>query len=170
MDYKQYITVVEDWPKEGIQFKDITTLMDNGTAYKSAVDEIVAYAKQQNVDIIVGPEARGFIVGCPVSYALEIGFAPVRKEGKLPREVIKVDYGLEYGKDVLTIHKDAIQPGQRVLITDDLLATGGTIEATIKLVEELGGIVVGCAFLIELTYLNGREKLKDYDVLTLMTY
>lgn len=170
MDYKQYITVVEDWPKEGIQFKDITTLMDNGTAYKSAVDEIVAYAKQQNVDIIVGPEARGFIVGCPVSYALEIGFAPVRKEGKLPREVIKVDYGLEYGKDVLTIHRDAIQPGQRVLITDDLLATGGTIEATIKLVEELGGIVVGCAFLIELTYLNGREKLKDYDVLTLMTY
>lgn len=170
MDYKQYITVVEDWPKEGIKFKDITTLMDNGTAYKSAVDEIVAYAEKQQVDIVVGPEARGFIVGCPVSYALEIGFAPVRKEGKLPREVIKVDYGLEYGKDVLTIHKDAIRPGQRVLITDDLLATGGTIEATIKLVEELGGIVVGCAFLVELTYLNGRDKLEGYDVLTLMKY
>lgn len=119
---------------------------------------------------MVGPEARGFIVGCPVSYSLEVGFAPVRKEGKLPREVIKVDYGLEYGTNVLTIHKDAIQPGQRVLITDDLLATGGTIEATIKLVEELGGIVVGCAFLVELSYLNGKEKLKDYDVLTLMTY
>ena len=170
MDYKQYITVVEDWPKKGVQFKDITTLMDNGTAYKSAVDEIVAYAEEKDVDIVVGPEARGFIVGCPVSYALEIGFAPVRKEGKLPREVIKVDYGLEYGKDVLTIHKDAIKPGQRVLITDDLLATGGTIEATIKLVEELGGVVVGCAFLIELTYLNGRDKLKDHDVLTLMQY
>lgn len=170
MDYKQYITVVEDWPKKGVQFKDITTLMDNGTAYKSAVDEIVAYAKEKDVDIVVGPEARGFIVGCPVSYALEIGFAPVRKMGKLPREVIKVDYGLEYGKDVLTIHKDAIKPGQRVLITDDLLATGGTIEATIKLVEELGGVVVGCAFLIELTYLDGRDKLKGNDVLTLMQY
>ncbi|WP_440895960.1 adenine phosphoribosyltransferase [Amphibacillus sp. Q70] len=170
MDYKQYITLVEDWPKEGVQFKDITTLMDNGTAYKSAVDEIVQYAKDKQVDIIVGPEARGFIVGCPVSYALEIGFAPVRKEGKLPREVIKVDYGLEYGKDILTIHKDAIKPGQRVLITDDLLATGGTIEATIKLVEALGGIVVGCAFLIELTYLNGRDKLTGHDVLTLMKY
>lgn len=170
MDYKKYITLVEDWPKEGVQFKDITTLMDNGTAYKSAVDEIVQYAKDKQVDLIVGPEARGFIVGCPVSYALEIGFAPVRKEGKLPREVIKVDYGLEYGQDVLTIHKDAITPGQRVLITDDLLATGGTIEATVKLVEALGGVVVGCAFFIELAYLNGRDKLDGYDVLTLMEY
>lgn len=170
MDYKKYITLVEDWPKEGVQFKDITTLMDNGTAYKSAVDEIVKYAKDKQVDLIVGPEARGFIVGCPVSYALEIGFAPVRKEGKLPREVIKVDYGLEYGQDILTIHKDAITPGQRVLITDDLLATGGTIEATVKLVEALGGIVVGCAFFIELAYLNGRDKLDGYDVLTLMEY
>ncbi|OEH91497.1 adenine phosphoribosyltransferase [Bacillus solimangrovi] len=170
MDYKKYITIVEDWPKEGVRFKDITTLMDNGTAYKSAVDEIVEYAKKQEVDLIVGPEARGFIVGCPVSYSLEIGFAPVRKPGKLPREVIKQDYGLEYGKDVLTMHKDAIKPGQRVLITDDLLATGGTMEATIKLVEQLGGIVVGLAFLIELTYLNGRDKLKGYDVLTLMEY
>ncbi|HHU19154.1 MAG TPA: adenine phosphoribosyltransferase [Bacilli bacterium] len=170
MDYKQFITLVEDWPKEGVQFKDITTLMDNGPAYKSAVDEIVQYAKDKQVDLIVGPEARGFIVGCPVAYALEIGFAPVRKEGKLPREVIKVDYGLEYGQDVLTIHKDAITPGQRVLITDDLLATGGTIEATVKLVEALGGIVVGCAFFIELGYLNGRDKLDGYDVLTLMEY
>ncbi|TFB24905.1 adenine phosphoribosyltransferase [Filobacillus milosensis] len=170
MDYKEYITIVEDWPKEGIKFKDITTLMDNGKAFKSAVDEIVEYAKKRDVDIVVGPEARGFIVGCPVSYALEIGFAPVRKEGKLPRDVIKVDYGLEYGKDVLTIHKDAIKPGQRVLIIDDLLATGGTIEASIDLVEQLGGEVVGCAFLIELTYLDGRDKLKDYDVLTLMQY
>ncbi|QDP40713.1 adenine phosphoribosyltransferase [Radiobacillus deserti] len=170
MDYKQYIALVDDWPKPGISFKDITPLMDNGAAFKSAVDEIVTYSKNRDIDLVVGPEARGFIVGCPVSYALEVGFAPVRKEGKLPREVIKVDYGLEYGENVLTIHKDAIKPGQRVLITDDLLATGGTIEATIKLVEELGGIVVGCAFLIELTYLNGREKLEGYDVLTLMQY
>ncbi|KHE73134.1 adenine phosphoribosyltransferase [Halobacillus sp. BBL2006] len=170
MDYKEHIAIVEDWPKEGVQFKDITPLMDNGPAFKSAVDEIVEYAKKQDIDIVVGPEARGFIVGCPVSYALEIGFAPVRKEGKLPRETIKVDYGLEYGSDVLTIHKDAIKPGQRVLIIDDLLATGGTIEATIDLVEQLGGEVAGCAFLIELTYLDGRSKLDGYDVLTLMQY
>src|SRR5690606_16219886 len=170
MDYKKYIKIVNDWPKEGIEFKDITPLMDNGKAFKAAVDEIVEFAKDKQIDLVVGPEARGFIVGCPVSYALEVGFAPVRKEGKLPREVIKVDYGLEYGQNVLTIHKDAIKPGQRVLITDDLIATGGTIEATIKLVEELGGIVVGCAFLIELSYLGGLDKLKGYDVLTLMKY
>ncbi|GEN51959.1 adenine phosphoribosyltransferase [Halobacillus litoralis] len=170
MDYKEHIAIVEDWPKEGVQFKDITPLMDNGPAFKAAVDEIVEYAKDKEIDIVVGPEARGFIVGCPVSYALEIGFAPVRKEGKLPRETIKVDYGLEYGKDVLTIHKDAIKPGQRVLIVDDLLATGGTIEATIDLVEQLGGEVAGCAFLIELTYLDGRSKLDGHDVLTLMQY
>ncbi|MFC7320989.1 adenine phosphoribosyltransferase [Halobacillus campisalis] len=170
MDYKEHIAIVEDWPKKGIKFKDITPLMDNGKAFKSAVDEIVEYSKDKEIDIIVGPEARGFIVGCPVSYALEIGFAPVRKEGKLPRETIKVDYGLEYGKDVLTLHKDAIKPGQRVLIVDDLLATGGTIEATINLVEQLGGVVAGCAFLVELTYLDGRDKLDGYDVLTLMQY
>ncbi|PPA71517.1 adenine phosphoribosyltransferase [Jeotgalibacillus proteolyticus] len=170
MDLKQYVTIVEDWPKKGIRFKDITTLMDNGDAYRYATDQIVEYAKDKDIDIIVGPEARGFIIGCPVSYALGIGFAPVRKEGKLPRETVKVDYGLEYGKDVLTIHRDAIKPGQRVLITDDLLATGGTIEATIKLVEELGGVVAGIAFLIELTYLDGRDKLEGYDMLTLMQY
>jgi adenine phosphoribosyltransferase len=170
MDYKQYIKIVDDWPKDGIKFKDITPLMDNGKAFKSAVDEIVDYAKEKQIDIVVGPEARGFIIGCPVSYALEVGFAPVRKEGKLPREVIKVDYGLEYGKNILTIHKDAIKPGQRVLITDDLLATGGTIEATINLVEQLGGIVAGCAFFIELGYLEGMKKLKGYDVLTLMRF
>ncbi|UOR12210.1 adenine phosphoribosyltransferase [Halobacillus amylolyticus] len=170
MDYKEHIAIVQDWPKEGITFKDITPLMDNGKAFKSAVDEIVHYSKDKEIDLVVGPEARGFIVGCPVSYALEIGFAPVRKEGKLPRDTIKVDYGLEYGKDVLTIHKDAIKPGQRVLIVDDLLATGGTIEATIALVEELGGVVAGCAFLVELTYLDGRKKLDGYDVLTLMQY
>ncbi|MBY0123916.1 adenine phosphoribosyltransferase [Bacillus sp. S/N-304-OC-R1] len=170
MDLKQYITIVQDWPKPGIQFKDITTLMDNGDAYRYATDKIVEYAKEKQIDLVVGPEARGFIIGCPVAYSLGVGFAPVRKEGKLPRETIKVQYGLEYGKDVLTIHKDAIKPGQRVLITDDLLATGGTIEATIELVEQLGGVVAGIAFLIELSYLNGREKLGKYDILTLMEY
>lgn len=170
MDLRQYITIVPDWPKPGIKFKDITTLMDNGDAYRYATDQIVEYAKKQKIDLVVGPEARGFIIGCPVAYALGVGFAPVRKEGKLPRETIKVQYGLEYGKDTLTIHKDAIKPGQRVLITDDLLATGGTIDATVKLVEELGGIVAGIAFLIELTYLDGRSKLDGYDVLTLLDY
>ncbi|EQB35855.1 adenine phosphoribosyltransferase [Virgibacillus sp. CM-4] len=170
MDYKNYVKIVENWPKEGIKFKDITPLMADGNAFRSAVDEIVDYAKEKEIDVVVGPEARGFIIGCPVSYALGAGFAPVRKEGKLPREVVKVDYGLEYGSNVLTIHKDAIKPGQRVLITDDLLATGGTIEATIKLVEELGGVVAGCAFIIELSYLDGLDKLEGYDVLTLMSY
>ncbi|MEK3890612.1 adenine phosphoribosyltransferase [Bacillus sp. FSL K6-3431] len=170
MDLKQYITIVEDWPKEGIRFKDITTLMDNGEAYHYATDQIVEYAKEKEIDLIVGPEARGFIIGCPVAYALGIGFAPVRKEGKLPRETIKAVYGKEYGNDALTIHKDAITPGQRILITDDLLATGGTIQATIELVEKLGGVVAGIAFLIELTYLEGREKIGDYDILSLMKY
>ncbi|WP_066365479.1 adenine phosphoribosyltransferase [Neobacillus fumarioli] len=170
MDLTQFVAIVPDYPKPGIVFKDITPLMNDGAAYKYATDQIVHYAKDKQIDLIVGPEARGFIIGCPVAYSLGVGFAPVRKEGKLPRETIKVSYGLEYGKDVLTIHKDAIKPGQRVLITDDLLATGGTIEATIKLVEQLGGIVAGIAFIIELTYLNGRSKLDGYDILTLMQY
>ncbi|CEE02143.1 Adenine phosphoribosyltransferase [Caldibacillus thermoamylovorans] len=170
MDLEKYIAIVEDWPSKGISFKDITPLMADGAAFKYATDQIVEYAKEKQIDIVVGPEARGFIIGCPVAYALGVGFAPVRKEGKLPRETIKVEYGLEYGKDVLTIHKDAVKPGQRVLIIDDLLATGGTIEATKKLVEQLGGIVVGAAFLIELTYLNGREKLSGIDLKTLIQY
>ncbi|MBD8003677.1 adenine phosphoribosyltransferase [Bacillus norwichensis] len=170
MDLKQYITIVPDWPQKGILFKDITTLMDNGEAFRYATDQIVEYAKEKEIDLVVGPEARGFIIGCPVAYALGVGFAPVRKEGKLPRETIKASYGKEYGKDALTIHKDAIKKGQRVLIVDDLLATGGTIQATIELVEKLGGIVVGIAFLIELSYLDGRETLEDYDLLSLITF
>ncbi|MCZ2258385.1 adenine phosphoribosyltransferase [Sporosarcina sp. G11-34] len=170
MNLKDYVTIVPDYPKEGISFKDISTIMDNGKAYKFATDEIVKFAHEVGTDIIVGPEARGFIIGCPVAYALEVGFAPVRKPGKLPRETISVEYDLEYGKDTLSIHKDAIKPGQRVLIVDDLLATGGTVGATIELVEKLGGIVAGCAFLIELSYLDGKEKLKGYDMRALITY
>jgi len=170
LDLKQYVTTVENWPKEGISFKDITTIMDNGPAYKYATDQIVEYAKEVGAEIIVGPEARGFIIGCPVAYALEIGFAPVRKPGKLPREVISANYGLEYGQDTLTMHNDAVKPGQKVLICDDLLATGGTVDATIRLIEKLGGQVVGCAFLIELTELKGREKIGNYPVKTLITY
>ncbi|KGR74457.1 adenine phosphoribosyltransferase [Ureibacillus sinduriensis] len=170
MDLTQYVTTVENWPKEGISFKDITTIMDNGPAFKYAVDKIVEFAKEVGADIIVGPEARGFIIGCPVAYALEIGFAPVRKEGKLPREVVRVEYGLEYGQDVLTMHKDAMKPGQKVLIVDDLLATGGTVDATIQLIEKLGGVVAGCAFIIELKELNGRDKIGNYPVKTLIEY
>lgn len=170
MDFKKYITVVENFPKEGVRFKDITTLMENGEVYKQAINHMVDFAKEKDIDVIVGPEARGFVVGCPISYALGIGFVPVRKSGKLPREVLEVDYGLEYGKDSLNIHKDSIKPGQKVLITDDLLATGGTIEATIQMVEELGGVVAGIAFLIELSYLDGRNKLDKYEVFSLMTY
>lgn len=169
MNLEKYVSIVEDWPKNGISFKDITTLMANGEAYKYATNKIVEYAKEKKIDVVVGPEARGFIIGCPVAYSLGIGFIPVRKPNKLPREVISYKYDLEYGSNTLTIHKDSIKKGQRVLITDDLLATGGTIEATIKLVEQLGGIVAGIAFLIELKELNGYEKLKNYDVLTLLT-
>ncbi|MBF2372711.1 adenine phosphoribosyltransferase [Listeria seeligeri] len=167
-DLENYVAIVNDWPKKGIVFKDITPLMNDGEAYRFATDKIVEYAKELKIDIIVGPEARGFIIGCPVAYALGIGFAPVRKPGKLPRETIEMEYDLEYGTNKLSLHSDAIQPGQRVLITDDLLATGGTIEATIKLVEELGGIVAGCAFLIELKELEGHKKLNGYDRLILM--
>lgn len=170
MDLKKYVANVKDFPKEGILFRDITPLMNDGEAFKAATDEIVKFAKEQNVDLIVGPEARGFIFGCPVSYAMGIGFVPVRKPKKLPREVIEYSYDLEYSSNTLCMHKDAIKPGQRVLIVDDLLATGGTMEAAVKLVEELGGVVAGLAFLIELEELNGREKLKDYPVLTLMKY
>jgi len=170
MEFKQHIKEVENWPKEGISFKDITSLMQNGPAYKQSVDALVEYARSKGADVIAGPEARGFVVGCPAAYAMEIGFVPVRKEGKLPRETVRVEYGLEYGKDVLTMHEDAIQPGQRVVILDDLLATGGTIEATIQMIEKLGGTVAGIGFLIELDGLAGREKLEGYDVLSLIRY
>lgn len=170
MDLRNYIATVEDYPKEGILFRDITPLMADGEAFRYATQEIVDYAKSLEVEVVVGPEARGFIVGCPVAYELGIGFVPVRKPGKLPRETEKVEYELEYGTDTLTMHKDAIKPGQRVLVIDDLLATGGTVRATIDLVEKLGGQVAGCAFLIELADLKGRDKLKGYDFKTLMTY
>lgn len=170
MNLKDYIASIPDYPTKGVIFRDISPLMGNGKAYREATNQIVDYAKEKNIDMIVGPEARGFIIGCPVAYELGIGFAPARKKGKLPRETVEVDYALEYGQATLTIHKDAIKPGQRVLICDDLLATGGTIAATIQLVEKLGGIVAGCVFLVELMDLKGREKIKGYDVLTLMEF
>ncbi|MGL4402925.1 MAG: adenine phosphoribosyltransferase [Fusobacteriaceae bacterium] len=170
MDLKKYVALVEDFPKKGIKFRDITPLMDDGAAYKYATDEIVKFCKEVGAELVVGPEARGFIFGCPVSYALGIGFAPVRKPGKLPREVITFDYDLEYGSNTLCMHKDSVKPGQKVVIVDDLLATGGTVEATVHMIEKMGGEVVGLAFLIELEELKGIEKLAKYPVLTLMKY
>lgn len=170
MDLKKFIANVENFPKEGIVFRDITPLMANGKAYKYATDQLIEFAKKSNANVIVGPEARGFIFGCPVAYALDMGFIPVRKPGKLPRETIDLKYELEYGNNQLSIHKDDIKKGDRVLIIDDLLATGGTIKATIDLVEKQGGIVVGIGFLIELTELKGMDLLKDYNVLSLVKY
>ena len=170
MNLKDSIRVVEGFPKEGISFKDITTLIGDGEALKCSIDKIVEHLKDKNVDLIVGPEARGFIFGVPVAYALCVGFVPVRKPGKLPCETVSVDYGLEYGNDTLEIHKDAIKKGQRVAIVDDLLATGGTIEAVAKLVETVGAEVVALDFAIELTGLNAREKLQGYDVMSLVDY
>lgn len=170
MNLKDYIADVPNFPKEGILFKDITPLMQNGEALKYAVDQMVEFAKQHNANLIIGPEARGFLFGTPVAAMMGLGFVPVRKPGKLPREVVEYAYDLEYGSNTLCIHQDAIQKGQRVLIVDDLLATGGTVEAAIKLTEQLGGEVVGCAFLIELEDLNGRDKLKGYEILSLLKY
>jgi adenine phosphoribosyltransferase len=170
MDYKPYIRVIPDYPQPGIRFKDITTLLKEGPVYKAAIDELAQFAKELDAQVVAGPEARGFVVGAPLATALGLGFVPVRKAGKLPYETIKADYSLEYGKDSLAMHVDAIEKGQRVLIADDLLATGGTITTTIKLVEQLGGVVVGAAFFIELSYLEGRQKLGNIPVRSLVQY
>ncbi len=170
MDIRNKIRNVQNFPKNGIEFKDITTLIGDGEAFKYTVDAMVDNLRDHNIDLIVGPEARGFIFGTPVAYELGIGFVPIRKPGKLPSEVEAYEYSLEYGTDILEIHKDAIKPGQRVAIVDDLLATGGTIGAAAKLVEKLGGEVVILQFLIELTSLEGREKLKGYNVISLVDY
>lgn len=170
MDYKKLIANVPDFPIDGILFRDITPLMANGEAFSAACDDLVEFAKVQNAEVIVGPESRGFIFGCPIAYKLKVGFVPVRKPNKLPRETVSTSYDLEYGSNTLCMHKDAIKPGQRVVIIDDLLATGGTIKAAIDLVEKLGGVVVGIGFLIELADLNGRELIKEYPIKVLETY
>ena len=170
MDLKKAIREIENFPKEGINFKDITTLMQDGETFKYTIDAFINELKDKNVDVIVGPEARGFLMGTPVAYGLGVGFVPVRKPGKLPGEVERFEYDLEYGSNILEIHKDAIQPGQRVAIVDDLLATGGTTEAAIKLIENLGGEVVSLQFLIELEDLNGKAKLEGYHINSLIKY
>lgn len=170
MDLKNNIRIIENFPKEGISFKDVTTLLQDKDALRFTVDKMVEYLKDKNIDVVVGPEARGFLFGAPVAYALGAGFVPVRKKGKLPYDTISISYDLEYGSDILEIHKDAIKPGQRVAIVDDLLATGGTIATVAKLVEQVGGEVVSIDFVIELTDLNGKDKLTSYDIMSLVTY
>ena len=170
MNLKNYVASIIDYPKEGILFRDITPLMGNGEAYKYSVDQMTEFAKEKGATMIVGPEARGFIFGCPVATNLGIGFAPIRKPGKLPRKTLEESYDLEYGSNTLCIHADALKPGDKVIIVDDLLATGGTVKATINLCEKLGAEVVGIACLIELVELEGRKVLEGYDVLSLMEY
>ena len=170
MDLKKYIASVQDFPVEGILFRDITPLLADGEAFKETINQIVKFAKDVNADVVCGPESRGFIFGCPVATEMNVGFVPIRKPNKLPREQVTVSYDLEYGSNVLCMHKDAIKPGQKVVIVDDLLATGGTMKAAIELIESLGGIVVGIAFVIELEELKGRQNFEGYNLFTILKY
>ena len=164
LDLYKYVASIPDYPEKGIVFRDILPLMADGEAFKQATDEITAFARERQVDMVVGPEARGFIVGCPVAYKLGLGFAPARKKGKLPRATVSASYQLEYGEATLQMENDSVKPGQRVLVV------GGTIGATIDMVEQMGGKVVGAAFLIELKELEGRKHLRGIDTKTLMEF
>ena len=170
LDLYKYVASIPDYPEKGIIFRDILPLMADVESFKQATDEITAFARERQVDMVVGPEARGFIVGCPVAYELGVGFAPARKKGKLPRATVSASYQLEYGEATLQMENDSVKPGQRVLVVDDLLATGGTIGATVDMVEQMGGKVVGAAFLIELKELEGRKHLRGIDTKTLMEF
>jgi len=170
VDIKSKIREIENFPKEGINFKDITTLLKDSEYFKYAVDKMVEDLKDKNIDFIVGPEARGFLMGAAVAYALGVGFIPVRKPGKLPASTANIEYELEYGVDSLEIHVDAIEKGHKIAIIDDLLATGGTVQAVAKLIESLGGKIEAIEFLIELEFLNGKEKLSDYHINSLAKY
>ena len=170
MDLAAYIRDVPDFPIRGILFRDITPLLADPTAFKYVVDTFLEHCRSRDIEAVVGIESRGFIFGTPLAYLLGVPFVPVRKAGKLPAARMSVEYALEYGSSQLDIHADALAPGQRVVIVDDLLATGGTAAATAKLVELIGGRVEEFLFLIELSFLNGREKLQGYRVTTLLTY
>jgi adenine phosphoribosyltransferase len=170
MDYKALIREVPDFPKPGILFYDITTLLKNARAFRTMMDELTQRYRDKQISKIVGIESRGFIVGSPLAYRLEAGFVPVRKPGKLPADNFEVKYNLEYGSTSLAIHRDAISIGERVLIADDLLATGGTAAATVHLVRQLGGDIVGLVFLVELAALKGRDKLDGCDVYSMLSY
>lgn len=170
MELENYIRHIPGFPKEGILFHDIMPMLQDAEAFHYAVDRLADFTRGTKADLILGAEARGFILGSAIAYALGIGFAAARKPGKLPWDVMRCEYDLEYGTDALEMHADAIKPGQRVLIHDDLLATGGTARAKIELVEQAGGVVAGLAFLIELTELHGRDKLEGYEVFSLLQY
>ncbi len=170
MDLKQKIRDIPDFPKAGIIFKDITTLLDDAAAFKQAVDDLAAHYVDKQIEVVACVEARGFIFGAPIAYKLEASLAIIRKPGKLPYKTHEVSYELEYGTDTLQIHQDAIAPGQRVLIIDDLLATGGTIGAVTQMIEQLKGNIISIGFLIELGFLNGRDKLSGYDIFSLINY
>ncbi|HJO01659.1 MAG: adenine phosphoribosyltransferase [Candidatus Woesearchaeota archaeon] len=170
MDLKSKIRTIPDWPKKGIMFRDITPLLQDKKAFKYVIDKFYERYKGKNIGVIVAIESRGFIFGSVLAYKLGCSFVPIRKEGKLPHKTMKQEYSLEYGNAVVEIHEDAIKQGDKVLIVDDLIATGGTISATIKLVELLGGKIIEIAFVIELIDLKGREKLKDYNVFSLVEF
>lgn len=167
---EDYVTTIPDFPKKGIMFRDVTTILSDNDGFKLAIDGLIEQLKDIDFDLVVGSESRGFVFGAPVAYAMNKGFILVRKKGKLPRAVISEDYDLEYGTATLEMHTDAIKKGQKVVIIDDLIATGGTTEAIIKMVERLGGEVVKIGFVMELAGLNGKDKLKGYDVFSLITY
>jgi adenine phosphoribosyltransferase len=169
-DLRAKIREIPDFPKPGILFYDITTLLKDPDAFREVIDQMTDQVKDSAIDLVVGMESRGFIFSAPLAYQLHAGFVPVRKLGKLPAETIEVEYDLEYGTATLEIHKDAIKAGQRVLIVDDLLATGGTVQGTIELVQRLGGEIAGLSFMVELTGLHGREQLGDFQIHTLLTY
>jgi len=170
IDLAGYVRDIPDFPKPGVVFKDITPLLADASAFSATVDGIACRFADQRIDVVLGIEARGFIIAAPVAYRFGAGFVPVRKAGKLPWEIERQEYELEYGTDLLEIHRDAVQPGQRVLIVDDVMATGGTAAATARLVEKLGGEVAGMGFIIELAFLNGRSKLPDHEIVSLITY
>lgn len=170
MDLASTIRSVPDFPIEGILFYDITTMLKDAAALKESIDQLTNHYRGKDIDLVAGMEARGFIFGVPVAYQLGVGYVPIRKPGKLPAKTLAESYELEYGSNTIEIHVDAIESGQKVLVIDDLLATGGTAQATCNLIEKLGGQVVGVGFVIELTFLNGREKLKDYEVFSLLKY
>lgn len=170
MNFNDYIRNIPDFPKEGILFKDITPLLKDKEAFTAAIDQIAKEYEDVEIDYVVGIEARGFIIGTPIAYALNKGFIPVRKPGKLPYDKLTASYDLEYGSNELEIHSDAIDKGDNILLVDDLLATGGTTKASVDLIEELGGNIVSIAFLLELVDLNGREQIEGYDIFTLLQH
>ena len=169
-DLKAAIREIPDWPKKGILFYDVTTLLKQGSCFEQTINALTDPYRKTEVDLVLVIEARGFIFAPPVAYALKAGFVPVRKPGKLPAAKLQVNYALEYGTDCLEIHQDAIEPGQRVMIVDDLIATGGTAKAVAEMVEAMGGTLLGLAFVVELSFLHGREKLSKYQVTSLVEY